>query len=146
MGEVGRPASLAFSVDEPRLADDSENPDSLNYFTRGQIRRILENSAINDHLTKTIPELARVIAHSSHTTATLARAWSEFQQATRDAYGLHLGQRAWWEFFSRQDLGSCPQENAVEIKLSRADDAWCLITNGEPELRQDALAARQTVL
>jgi hypothetical protein len=92
---------------------------------------MLECSAINDNLTKT-PELVALVAHSSHTSETLASAWTDFQQATRDAYALRVGRRVWWEFFRPQDLGSRPQVDAVEIKLSLADDAWCLITNGEP--------------
>lgn len=126
------PADLEFSVDESWLSSDCEDSDFMGELTRGQIRRILEGSAINDDLTATIPELAYIVAHSSHTSATLASAWADFQQATRDAYALHIARRAWWEFFRPQDLGSCPQVEAVEIKLSLADDAWCLITNGEP--------------
>jgi len=93
---------------------------------------MLERSAISDNLLESIPELAYLIAHSSHTNATLASAWIQFQEATQDAYALRLGQRAWWEFFRPHDLGSSPQAEAVEVKLSMADDAWCLITNGEP--------------
>jgi hypothetical protein len=111
-------------------ADDSEQSDFLDQLTSGQIRRMLEGSAINGDLTEAVPDLVLMLAHSSHTSATLASAWDDFQEAVRDAYALHLSRRAWWEFFSRQDLGSCPQEQAVEIKLNDADDAWCLIVNG----------------
>jgi hypothetical protein len=94
---------------------------------------MLERSAINDELTDDdVPELVHLVAHWSHTSTTLVSAWIEFQQATRDAYALRLGGRAWWEFFRPQDLGSRPQIKAVEIKQALADDAWCSITNGEP--------------
>jgi hypothetical protein len=95
------------------------------------MRRMLEACAIND-LTETTPELVQLIADSSHTSATLMSAWTDFREAIRDAYALHHGTRAWWEFFSRQDLGSYPEIQAVEAKLSMADDAWWLITSGYP--------------
>jgi hypothetical protein len=126
-------ADLDFSVDdEASFSSDCDDDDFLGEFTRGQIRRILEGSAINEDLTAPIPELVHVVAHSSHTSETLASAWADFQQATRDAYALHIGRRAWWEFFRPQNVGTHPQAQAVEIKLSLADCAWCLITNGEP--------------
>ena len=93
-----------------------------------------------------VPDLVEVIAHASHTSATLAGAWSNFQEATRDAYALHLARRGWWEFFRQKDLGACPQAHAVEVKLSLADDAWCLITNGEPELREGIADGPTTAL
>lgn len=129
---VSTPIRMGFSADESWLGSDCADADFRDELTRGQIRRILDGSAINDNLPETIPELAYLVAHSSHTSETLASAWTDFQQATRDAYALRIGRRAWWEFFRPQDLGSSPQAEAVEIKLSLADDAWCLITNGEP--------------
>ena len=126
-------ANEEFLADESWLSSDCEDSDFREQLTRGQIRRMLERSAISDDLTETSPELVYLVAHSSHTSATLASAWTEFQQATRDAYALRVGRRPWWEFFRPQDLGSSsPQVEAAEIKLSLADDAWCLITNGEP--------------
>jgi hypothetical protein len=110
--------------------DDSEEPDFLRQSTSGRVRRMLERSAINGDLTEALPDLVQTIAHSSHTSATLASAWRDFQEAVRDAYALHLSRRAWWEFFSGRDLGSCPQELAVEIKLGHADDAWYMLMNG----------------
>jgi hypothetical protein len=124
------PAWPDLSAEEPWANDDSEESDFLQQLTGGQVRRMLESSAINGDLTEAVPDLVQAVAHSSHTTATLSSAWRDFQVAVRDAYALHLSKRAWWEFFSRQDLGSCPQEMAVEIKLGDADDAWCLIVNG----------------
>jgi hypothetical protein len=118
------------SADAPEQASESAEPDVLDQLTSGQLRRILEGCAIND-VTKITPEIVTLIAHSSHSAATLAGAWRDFQQATRDSYELHLGRRAWWEFFDGQDLGPFPEIQAVEIKLREADDAWSLITNGE---------------
>jgi hypothetical protein len=153
---VAPPVNLGFSADESWLSGDGADSDFLDDFTngddsdfldelangadsdflddltRGQIRRILEGSAINDNRAKAVPELASLVAHSSHTSVTLASAWADFQQATRDAYALRVGRRAWWELFRPHDLGSSPQADAIEIELSLADDAWYLITNGEP--------------
>jgi hypothetical protein len=117
-------------AEEAWADDDSEESDFLEQLTSGQVRRMLESSAINGDLTGPVPDLVHTIAHSSHTSATLASAWSDYQEAVRDAYALHLSKRAWWEFFCRQDLGSYPQEQAVEIMLSHADDAWYLIIGG----------------
>jgi hypothetical protein len=118
------------SAEEAGPDDDSEEPDFLGQPTSGQIRRMLERSAINGDLTEALPDLVQTIAHSSHTSATLASAWRDFQEAVRDAYALHLSRRAWWEFFWGRDLGSCPQELAVDIKLGHADDAWYMLMNG----------------
>jgi hypothetical protein len=118
------------SAEEAWAEDDSEESDFLDQLTSGQIRRMLESSAINGDLTEAAPDLVQAIAHWSHTSTTLTSAWHDFQEAVRDAYELHLSKRGWWEFFGRQDLGSCPQELAVDIKLGNADDAWCLIING----------------
>ena len=125
---VDHQADRAFSASVPDPSSDSGDPDFLDQLTRGQIRRILESSAIND-LTDTVPELVETIAHSSHTNATLASAWRDFQEATRAAHALHLVQRAWWELYCQQDLGACPEAAAAEIKQGQADDAWYLITN-----------------
>jgi len=126
------PTAPDSSAEETWADDDLEESDFLDQLTSGQIRRMLEGSAINGDLSEAIPDLVQTIAHSSHTSTTLASAWSDFQEAVRDAHALHVSTRAWWEFFLRQDLGSCPQEQAVELKLSDADDAWCLIMNGCP--------------
>jgi hypothetical protein len=125
------PIAPDLSAEEP-WADDDDNSEEAGFLRQlsGQIRRMLESSAINGDLTEAVPDLVQIIAHSSLTSATLASAWRDFQEAIRDAYALHLSKRAWWEFFPGQDLGSCPQEVAVEIKLGDADDAWCLIING----------------
>jgi hypothetical protein len=124
------PAVPDLPGEETWADDDWTEPDFLDQLTSGQIRRMLENHAINDDQAGDVPDLIQMIAHSSHTSATLESAWDDFHDAVRDAHALHLSKRAWWEFFCRQDLGSCPQEQAVEIKLGDADDAWCLIMNG----------------
>jgi hypothetical protein len=129
---IGGSASIRCPDDASWLSDDCADSDFLGELTSGQIRRMLEGSAINDKLTRSIPELVYLVAHSSHTSASLARAWSAFRDATRDAHALRLGRRRWWEFFRPHDLGPSPQAEAVRIKLSLADDAWWSITNGEP--------------
>lgn len=101
----------------------------LDQMTVGEVRRILEGCALDD-LTRVVPELVQLIAHSSHTPATLTRAWSEFEEATRDVYALHLRIRNWSAFFKRDELGTHPDEDALSIMLGYADDAWRLITRG----------------
>jgi hypothetical protein len=128
----GGSASIGPSDAPSWLSDDCGDSDFLGELTSGQIRRMLEGSAINDKCTRSIPELVHRVAHSSHTSATLIGAWADFRNATRDAHALRLGRRAWWEFFRPHDLGSSPQAEAVQIKLSLADDAWWSITNGAP--------------
>jgi hypothetical protein len=125
-----RQTGPGLSAEEAQADDALEESDFLRQLTSGQIRRMLESSAINGDLTGAVPDLVQSMAHSSHTNATLASAWRDFQEAVRDAYALHLSRRAWWEFFCGRDLGSCPQELAVEIKLGHADDAWCMLLNG----------------
>jgi len=124
-----QPAQPESAAGLSRPSDNGEGSHFLDELTRGQVRRILECSAINDNLANAVPELIALVAHPSHTNATLTGAWTEFQQATRDAYALRVGRRAWREFFP-QELGSPrPQGEAVTIKLGVADGAWCLITS-----------------
>jgi len=101
----------------------------LDQMTVGEIRRILEGCALHD-VTRVVPELVQLIAHSSHTPATITRAWSEFEEATRDVYALHLRFRNWSALVRRDELGACPHEAAAESVLSYADYAWRLITRG----------------
>ncbi len=91
-----------------------------------------------EHETRVVPELVQLIAHSSHTPATITRAWSEFEEATRDVYALHLRIRNWSALFSRDELGACPHEDAAESVLSYADYAWRLITRGPMGARSPA--------
>ncbi len=110
-----------------------------------EIRRILEGYATDD-VTGAMPELVPLIAHSSHTPATLTSAWSGFAQATRDAYALHLRIRDGSDFFGPDELGADPGADAVVIKLTHADEAWRMITRGAPRVgalaRARATAAR----
>ena len=109
--------------------DDQESQDFLDQLTFGEIRRILEGCALEDP-TKVVPELVQLIAHPTHTPATLTKAWSEFEEATRDVYAMHLRHRDWWALFRRDEAGSRRDEDATALMLSYADDAWRLITRG----------------
>ncbi len=92
--------------------------------TFSEIRRILEGCALADPTT-VVPDLVQLIAHSSHTPATLASAWSDFEEATRDVYALHLRIRDWSALFKRDE----PDE-AGALMLNYADEAWRMITLG----------------
>lgn len=127
----GRPDWPESQTDASWLASPADEPDLLDQLTSDQLRRLLERCALDDR-TRNIPELVLAIGHSSHSAATLTSAWREFRQATRDSYALRLRTRRWTEFFGREDLGTHPDEDAVELKLHQADDAWWLITNGLP--------------
>lgn len=111
------------------LVEDQESQDFLDQLTFGEIRRILEGCALDDP-TKVVPELVQLIAHPAHTPATLTKAWSEFEEATRDVYAMHLRNRDWAALFRRDEAGSRPDEDATALMLSCADDAWRLITRG----------------
>ena len=111
------------------LVSDEESQDFLDQLTFGEIRRILEGCALDDP-TKVVPELVQLIAHPAHTPATLTRAWSEFEEATRDVYAMHLRNRDWSALFRRGAASSCPDEDATALMLSYADDTWQLITRG----------------
>jgi len=107
-------------------------PDFLDQLTGDQLRQVLEGCALDD-VERIVRPLVQSIAHSSHSATTLASAWSDFQRSTRDAYALHVGASRWSDFFTRNELGSHPAEDAVELKLREADDAWWMITNGVPQ-------------
>jgi hypothetical protein len=102
-----------------------------DHLSSEQLRHLLEGCALDD-VARIVRPLVQVIAHSSHTTATLASTWGEFRKSTRDAYALHVGACRWSDFFRRDELGSFPAEDAVEIKLRQADHAWRLLTGGVP--------------
>ena len=110
---------------------------SLDRLTIGELRRILEGCAL-DELGRVVPELIQLVAHSSHTRATLAEAWNDFEEATRDAYALQLRMRDWSEFFRHDELGAQPDDAAVAIKLTDADEAWRLIICGVPGTAHEA--------
>jgi len=96
-----------------------------------QLRHLLEGCALDD-VARIVRPLVQIIAHSSHTATTLASAWGEFRRSTRDAYALHIGASRWSDFFRREELGFYPAEDAVELKLREADNAWRFITTGVP--------------
>jgi hypothetical protein len=107
---------------------DNKAYDLLDEVTFCEIRRILEGCAIDDPTT-VVPELVQLIAHSSHTPATLSRAWSEFEEATRDVYALRLRLRDWSALVEPDE----PDDDALALMLGYADGAWQLITRGSLE-------------
>src|SRR5258708_4069358 len=147
-GSPGQPGGLVSAMSWPdtcKVTDGTRGPDSLDHLTIVEIRRILEGYATDD-VTGAMPELVPLIAHSSHTPATLTSAWSGFAQATRDAYALHLRIRDGSDFFGPDELGADPGADAVLIELTHADEAWRMITRGAPRVgalaRARATAAR----
>jgi hypothetical protein len=114
--------------EEPWPAGEG-TPDFLDQLTGDQLRQVLEGCALDD-VERIVRPLVQSIAHCSHSATSLASAWGDFQRSTRDAYALHVGASRWSDFFARNELGSHPAEDAVELKLREADDAWWLITNG----------------
>jgi hypothetical protein len=126
-GGVAWPAETTW--DARWSASPATVPDQLDRLTSLEIRRLLDDCALDD-LDVALPDLVRAVAHWSHTAATLSGAWDRFREATRDAYALHLGASRWQEFFQPEDLGCCPDEDALWIKLGQADYAWRLITTG----------------
>jgi len=123
------PAAAGPSSEMVGVKEDSPAQCFLDQMTVGEVRRILEGCALHD-VTRVVPELVQLIAHSSHTPATITRAWSEFEEATRDVYALHLRIRNWSALIRRDELSACPHEGAAESMLSYADSAWRLITRG----------------
>ncbi len=128
MANLSGPGSgrAAASSSAERLEFDDDHPahDFLDQMTFGEIRRILEGCALDDPTT-VVPDLVQLIAHSSHTPATLASAWSQFEEATRDVYALHLRIRDWSALFKSDE-----PDDAVALMRSYSDDAWRLITLG----------------
>jgi len=112
----------------PEFGVHNKGYDLFDQVTFSEIRRVLEGCAIDDPTT-VVPELVQLIAHSSHTPDTLAGAWSEFEEATRDVYALRLRMRDWSAFFEL-DQPDEPEDSALALMLGYADDAWQLITHG----------------
>ncbi|HEY2639051.1 MAG TPA: hypothetical protein VGI66_04105 [Streptosporangiaceae bacterium] len=123
-----KPAALA------DLINVSAAPDLLDQLTLGQLRCLLEACAISDYVIS-VPQIANLIAHRSHTAETLSIAWHAFRKSTRDAYALHRGSRHWRDFFAPADLGPDPARTATEIKFGLADDAWSQIIHGPSRRR-----------
>ena len=132
-----RPAAAGPSSKMVEVTQDSPAQCFLDQMTVGEVRRILEGCALHD-VTRVVPELVQLIAHSSHTPATITRAWSEFEEATRDVYALHLRIRNWSALFRRDELGACPHEDEAQSVLSYADHAWRLITRGPADVAAPA--------
>lgn len=103
--------------------------DLHDHLSSDQLRHLLEGCALED-VARIVRPLVQIIAHSSHSSATLATVWGEFRRSTRDAYALHVGVCRWSDFFSREELGFYPAEDAVELKLREADHAWRTLTTG----------------
>jgi hypothetical protein len=89
---------------------------------------MLEACAVDD-LTRIIPQIVQVVAHSSAQTMTTA--WNDFREATKSAQPLGLDGHD-CQFLHPANPGSYPEENAVVIKIGQANDVWWLITNGLP--------------
>jgi hypothetical protein len=125
---VSRPARPR----EPRtaswLASLPAEPAFPYQLERGQLRRMLETCAVDD-LTRIIPQIVQVVAHSSAETMTTA--WNDFREATKNGQPLGLDDHD-CPFLHPANPGSYPQENAVVIKVGHANDVWWLITNGLP--------------
>jgi hypothetical protein len=131
-GQPGPPDWPGAPSDASWLAGPVGRPDYLDQLTSDEIRRLLEGCALDD-VTRNVPDLVHAIGHSSHTTATLTSAWSNFRQSTRDAYALRLRARNKAARGEHDNLGArLLAAEAVELKLRQADDAWRLITNGLP--------------
>ena len=128
-GQPGQSTSAQPWSDRYEVTDGTPEPDFLDLLTVGEIRRMLEGCAMDD-VTEIVPELVALIAHSSHTPATLASAWNEFAEATRDAYALHLRIRDGSDCSGHGEFGADPGADAVVVGLTQADDAWQLITRG----------------
>jgi hypothetical protein len=80
-------------------------PEILDRLESDRLRRVLEGCP-SDELARIIPEIVQVMVHSSANTMTAA--WNDFREA------------AWNNL----------QEDAVVIRLGRAQEPWWLITNG----------------
>jgi hypothetical protein len=125
---VSRPAGPR----EPRtaswLASPAAEPAFPYQLERGQLLRMLEACAVDD-LTRIIPQIVQVVAHSSAETMTTA--WNDFREATKGPRPLGLEGHD-CPFLHPANPGPYPQENAVVIKVGQANDVWWLITNGLP--------------
>jgi hypothetical protein len=123
---VGRPAGPGEPVSPSWLASPPAEPAFPHQLERGQLGQMLEGCAVDD-LTRIIPQLVQVVAHSSAQTMTTA--WNDFRQATRHDGPLGLEDHD-CPFLHPAKPGSYPEEDAVVIKVGQANDVWWLITNG----------------
>jgi hypothetical protein len=125
---VSRPARPSEPQTASWLASPPAEPALPYQLERGQLRRMLEACAVDD-LTRIIPQIVHVVAHSSAETMTTA--WNDFREATKHAQPLGLDGHD-CPFLQPAIPGSYPEENAVVIKVGHANDVWWLITNGLP--------------
>jgi hypothetical protein len=89
---------------------------------------MLEACAVDD-LTRMIPHIVQVVAHSSAQTMTTA--WNDFREATKNDRLLGLEDHD-CPFLHPANPGTYPEEDAVVIKVGQANNVWWLITNGLP--------------
>jgi Histidine kinase-like ATPase domain len=128
---ASRPESQPSCLRLTDLVNVSAVPEVLDGLTSRQLRWLLEDCAGNDYVSA-VPEIAYLIAHPSHSAKTLALAWEDFRQFTRNAQALLAGTRHWWEFFDCGDQRVARAETAAAVMADLADDAWELITSGPP--------------
>jgi len=127
--ELG-PVSLVRRVSETsEAADDQSGASFLDQLTVGEVRRMLEGCALHN-LSRAVPELVQHVAHSSHTPATITKAWREFEEATRDMYALHLRGDESSAAVNATDPKPRPDQELVSLVRSYADYAWQLILRG----------------
>jgi hypothetical protein len=125
---VGRPAGPRETQIASWLSSPAAEPALPYRPERGQLVRMLEACAVDD-LTRIIPQIVQVVAHSSGETKTTA--WNDFREATKKARPLGLDGHD-CPFLHPANPGSYPQEDAVVIKVGQANNVWWLITNGLP--------------
>jgi hypothetical protein len=125
---VSRPTGPREPVTTSWLASPPAQPAFPVQLERGQLRRMLEGCAVDD-LTRIIPQIVQVVAHSSAKTMTTA--WNDFREAPKNARPLGLEGHD-CPFLHPSNPGSYPEEDAVVIKIGQANDVWWLITNGLP--------------
>jgi hypothetical protein len=118
----GEPATASWLASPPAVADF---PGQL---ACGQIRRMLLDCAVDD-LTRIIPEIVQVVAHSS--AGTMTAVWNDFRQAAENGRALGLDGHD-CPFLDRPAPGPYPEKDAVVIKIGQANDALWLIANGFP--------------
>jgi hypothetical protein len=102
---VSPPAEPEWPEETLWMASPPAEPEFVDQFEWDHLRSVLEGCPLDD-LTRIIPEIVQVIVHSSANTMTTA--WNDFREAD-------------W---------NNPEEDAVVIRLGRAQEPWWLITNG----------------
>src|SRR5580658_10483806 len=134
---AGRPRPWRLTPRLADLANVSAAPDLLDRLTSQQLRGLLEDCTRDDYV-RAVPEIAYLIAHSSHTARTLTDTWDEFRQSTRAARALRAGIPCWQEFLDladddQEDLRAAMADAAAAVMSRAADFAWRLMTNGREQ-------------